>query len=69
MEYKTILGDTFDKIALKHYGDEKRAIDIIEANIEYADTIIFSSGVSLNIPKIKEVIAYSNLPPWKIGED
>lgn len=68
MKYKTVSGDTFDKIAFKHYGDEKRALDIIEANIKYADTLIFQSGIDLSIPEIEETFNSSNLPPWKRSE-
>lgn len=64
MEYETVLGDTFDIIAFKHYGDEKLAINIIEANIEYANVIVFGSGVKLTIPEI-ESTSSTNLPPWK----
>lgn len=67
MEYQTVAGDTFDKIAYQHYGDEKEAIHIIEANMEYADTVIFGAGVHLTIPEIA-VTTPSNLPPWKRGE-
>lgn len=66
MEYITVSGDTFDSIAFNFYGDEKQAIHIINANIEYAGVIIFGAGVALNIPEI-EVISPSNLPPWKRG--
>lgn len=66
MEYMTVLGDTFDKIAKLKYGDEKLAIHIIEANIEYSNVIIFGAGVKLKIPDIV-VPRTSNLPPWKRG--
>ena len=66
MEYITVSGDTFDRIAYKHYGDEKHAINIIEANIDYAGIVIFGAGVRLNIPDI-EISQTSNLPPWKRG--
>lgn len=64
MSYITISGDTFDKIALQQWNDERLAVNLIEANIEYADIVIFPAGVELNIP-IVDTIASSNLPPWK----
>lgn len=64
MRYTTVLGDTFDMIAHKVYGDSKQAIHIIEANIEYANIIIFSGGISLKIPEI-EIVSPISLPPWK----
>lgn len=66
MKYTTISGDTFDIIAYKHYKDEKQAIKIIEANINYANIIIFSEGIVLKIPDI-EIVSSINLPPWKRG--
>lgn len=68
MEYTTVLGDTFDSIAYKLYGDEKQAIRIIEANFEYADVVIFGAGTKLNIPEA-EVVTNANLPPWKRGNE
>jgi phage tail protein X len=67
MEYRTVSGDTFDKIAKLKYGDEKLALNIIEANIEYANIIVFGAGVNLNIPDIV-VNQTANLPPWKRGD-
>jgi len=68
VEYKTVSGDTFDKIAYKFYRNEKQALNIIEANIEYANIIIFGAGVELNIPDI-EIAQTTNLPPWKRGSN
>lgn len=67
MIYKTISGDTFDKIAFDQYGDEKQASNIIEANIEHAHIVIFGSGTELIIPII-DTSASINLPPWKRGD-
>ncbi|WP_198510292.1 tail protein X [Bacillus solitudinis] len=67
MNYSTVSGDTFDKIAFEQYGDEKLALQIIEANIEHASVLTFGSGTELTIPDV-EVTPISNLPPWKRGE-
>lgn len=66
MKYSTVSGDTFDIIAHQMYGDAKLAAYIIEANIEYADIIIFEANVQLEIPKIDTTTSI-NLPPWKRG--
>ena len=65
-QYRTKAGDTFDKIAYELYGNEYVASYIITANPQYADTIIFSEGVFLDLP-ILEVIESSTLPTWKGG--
>ena len=48
--YKTVLGDTWDIIAKKQMGGERYASKLISANQNYVSTIIFSAGISLNIP-------------------
>lgn len=68
MNYTTVSGDTFDIIAYKMYRDEKQALSIIESNIEYANVVIFSGGILLNIPEVKTVSTI-NLPPWKRGNN
>ena len=50
--YTTIQGDTFDGIAFKLYGDEGYMKDLIEANLDYADMLIFPQGVELNCPDL-----------------
>jgi phage tail protein X len=67
VKYTTISGDTFDKIAYEHYGDEKMAIHVIEANIKNSDVIVFGSGTVVTIPEV-DITPASNLPPWKRGE-
>lgn len=64
--YLTIQGDTWDIIALKTLGSEKLMGRLIEANIEYADTVIFGAGVKLTVPEYAAP-ADEFLPPWKRG--
>lgn len=64
--YTTILGDTWDVIALKTLGDEKYTGKLIESNIELADTVFFSAGIVIHIPEIS-VEEAATLPPWKRG--
>ncbi len=66
-KYTTIGGDTWDMIAKKTLGSELAMNRLIKANVEYKDIIVFSSGVILNVPKLEQVVNYSNLPPWKRG--
>lgn len=54
----------WDSIAKKVYGDESYMNNLLEANPELTDVVIFSAGVEVLIPDIsiqKTVIA----PPWK----
>ena len=56
----------WDGIAKKTLGSEYRMTDLIEANLEHKETVIFPSGVRLNIPALDLPIA-TQLPPWKRG--
>lgn len=62
--YTTKLGDTWDLIAYRVYGNEKYMKELVEANIEFAGTVFFKSGVELICPDIP-VLNDSNAPPWK----
>lgn len=64
--YKTIQGDTFDGIAYKLWGDEKHMKELIEANLDYADVLIFSPNVELIVPEAEEAPVL--LPFWRKGE-
>ncbi len=64
--YMTIQGDTWDIIALKTMGNEAEMGKLITANIEHADTMLFSAGVKLVIPDV-EIPTDELLPPWKRG--
>lgn len=64
----TIEGDTFDALALKYYDDEKLASEIIQANLDYCDTLVFEAGVELFIPDISTVTYPETLPPWRREE-
>lgn len=61
----TVTGDSFDKLALTYYNNEKLASAIIQANPDYCDTLIFDAGVSLEIPDVSTVTLPETLPPWR----
>lgn len=65
--WTTRFGDTFDALALGFYGDEKLAHLIIEANLDYADVLIFEDSADLLIPVISESSTPDTLPPWRRG--
>jgi len=48
--YGTVSMDAWDVVALKVYGDEGLMGALIPANAEHAETVLFSSGVTLVVP-------------------
>lgn len=54
-------------IAYKVYGKEKYAKELVEANLNYVETVIFSAGIVLNTPEITTSTDNNSLPPWKRG--
>lgn len=64
-EYLTSEGDTFDIIAFKEYQDEKLSSYIIQANLEYVDTLIFEQGIKILIPILNIINIPESLPPWR----
>ena len=64
--YKTILGDTWDSIALKVYGAEKLFPLLMEANPNEIGTLVFSADIVLNIPPVNiEMERASNREDWR----
>lgn len=67
-QYTTVLGDMWDGIAYKVYGDRERAEmllhRLIEANPEHRETSIFGGGIVLTVPDVADRTP-DNLPPWK----
>ena len=63
----TQAGDTWDRLAKKLYGDERFMDRLIKANLSYRMTVIFSSGVVLNVPDVDAASSGEdvNLPRWK----
>ena len=60
----TVEGDTFDRLALEFYKDEKQAGLIIQANLDYCDVLIFEAGIGLDIPIVDIIDLPETLPPW-----
>lgn len=65
VEYQTSYGDTFDSIAFKLYTDELLASEVIKANPDYADVLVFDKPVILQIPVFERLITPDTLPPWR----
>jgi hypothetical protein len=66
-KYTTALGDEWDGISRKAYGDIRHsdmlAHLLLAANPQHQETVIFGSGTVLNIPEPPDIRAAS-LPPW-----
>lgn len=62
--YETMQGDMWDMIAYKLYGTESGMNVLLEANQQYADTVIFPAGITLNVPEYTEPVP-DTLPPWR----
>lgn len=63
-EYRTIQGDTWDLIAKKVYGNEKRLDILMENNQDILDILIFPAGVTLQIPEDLPENA-EDVPTWR----
>ena len=64
----TIQGDTWDTIAKRVYGDERKAQVLMEAreNIRLLDIQIFPAGISIATPEITaETAVMDDLPDWR----
>lgn len=64
MPYVTSQGERWDEIAYAFYGNALKTEQLVAANPQYADMLLFPAGCVLNIPKLEEETAES-LPPWK----
>ena len=55
-EYLCSAGETFDSVALAVYGDEKYAAELMAANGEYLQRMVFSGGERLALPETGTVL-------------
>ena len=67
---KTVLseiGDTWDTIARRVYGDEKLAQYLMQArgNIRLLDWQVFPGGLTVTIPDKPEKTEADDLPVWR----
>ena len=62
--YRTIQGDMWDSISLKVYGTDRYSRELLKANPQHMNIVIFSSGVELICPEISQEES-STLPPWR----
>ncbi len=66
MTYETVQGDTFDIIAKKFYGNERRMDRLLQANLQHIGVVAFPAGITLTIPEIEEAETQTDgIPPWR----
>lgn len=64
--YTTAQGDTWDIVARKVYGAEKRADILMAANYAHLDVFVFNAGVVIVVPDMPaESGLADNLPAWR----
>lgn len=64
--YKTTQGQTWDQVAFEVYGDDHKYHEIMAANPDFIDVLVFSSGIILNIPdETAEEPISKDYPAWR----
>ena len=66
--YTTANGDTWDRISLEFYGDEKFAPLLMQMNFKYIDTIVFPANIKILVPEITEELKNKTkivVQPWR----
>lgn len=63
-QYITIQGDTWDIIAKRVYGDEKKLDILMRNNMDLLQYVIFPAGVTVSIPEISST-EYQDWPAWR----
>lgn len=62
--YVTLQGDAWDAIAYRLWGEERFFMELVKANPEHLDVLVFGAGVRLAVPPMPERIVTTELPPW-----
>ena len=63
----TVMGDTWDTIALRAYGNTMRTQELMEAreNVRLLDIEVFPGGVVVFAPDVKDTYTAGDLPEWR----
>ena len=62
--YVTIQGDAWDAVAYRLWGEERLFTELVRANPEHLDVLLFPAGVALRVPPKPETSLKQELPPW-----
>lgn len=63
-QYKTVQGDTWDLIAKKQYGDEKKLDILMMNNFSLLNYVVFPAGILVDIPELPDE-AQQGWPEWR----
>ena len=66
--YYTEAGDTWDKIAYEQYGSEKYMEQLILANWDKLDVLVFSEGEEIILPELTDE-ELDDVPVWRSDSD
>lgn len=63
----TVMGDTWDTIAYRVYGDVRRAQNLMETrkNLPLLDIEVFPAGTVIATPEIHDTAVDDDLPEWR----
>ena len=65
----TRVGERWDLLAWRYYGDPTDYSPIIMANFNVPIEPVFDAGISIAVPILqKSAVAIANLPPWKTSQ-
>ena len=66
--YYAEAGDTWDKIAYEQYGSEKYMEQLILANWDKLDVLVFSEGEEIILPELTDE-ELDDTPVWRSDSD
>ena len=63
--YRSLQDDAFDSIAYRLFGDENLCVELMAANPDKMDVLLFGPGEEIEIPDLVVPPKEANdLPPW-----
>ena len=60
----TRMGETWDEISFRCFGDEHHVAAIMELNLEHRATVKFPYGTVIELPVLTSA-SNQSMPPWK----
>ena len=61
--HTTRQGECWDEAAKEVYGNEKYVGYLMQSNLPFLDTMVFSAGTELNTPELP--VEETDIPPWR----